>query len=161
MNIFFDTEFTGLNSDPRLLSLGLVTDDGHELYLELTDGWSDAMCSPWVRQHVLPMLGQGERLTRKEAGPRIIGWLLSFSTPTTLVGDTDWDTTLLANLMDECGIDRGSYRIELIRYSSKAQAMEFEHAKRAYFESQNAVPHHALTDARAFRVAWHGVLATR
>ena len=37
MNIFFDTEFTGLTSDPRLLSIGMVAEDGQELYLELTD----------------------------------------------------------------------------------------------------------------------------
>ena len=36
MKIFFDTEFTGLTSDPRLLSIGMVADDCQELYLELT-----------------------------------------------------------------------------------------------------------------------------
>ncbi len=63
MNIFFDTEFTSLGSDPRLLSIGLVADDGQERYLELSDGWTEAICSPWTRQHVLPRLGKGEQVS--------------------------------------------------------------------------------------------------
>lgn len=159
MKVFFDTEFTGLSSDPRLLSIGLVAEDGREMYVELTDGWSEAMCSPWVRQHVLPMLGRGARLTRRETGRRINEWLTSFNSPTTLVGDTDWDTTLLGDLMNECGIDSSSYRIELISYANKAEAMAFEGAKREYFNNEKALPHHALDDARAFRGAWEAVLA--
>ncbi len=91
MRLFFDTEFTGLTSDPRLLSIGLVADNGNELYLELTDGWTDANCSAWVREHVMPMLGKGERLTRRETANRILSWLSSFETPSTLLGETDWD----------------------------------------------------------------------
>ncbi len=161
MNVFFDTEFTGLTSEPRLLSIGMVADNGRELYLELTDGWSEAMCSPWVRQHVLPMLGQGERLTRRETGRRILDWLSFSNAPATLLGDTDWDTTLLANLMDECGVDRESYRIELLAYANRAQATAFEDAKRRYFETHKVPSHHALNDARAFRVAWDEVFAPK
>ena len=40
VRIFFDTEFSGLTSDPRLLSIGFVAEDGAELYIEFTDGWS-------------------------------------------------------------------------------------------------------------------------
>jgi hypothetical protein len=72
MIVFFDTEFTGLSSDPRLLSIALVTDDGQELYIEFSNGWREEDCSYWVRQHVMPMLGNGERLTRREAVERIL-----------------------------------------------------------------------------------------
>ena len=154
MRVFFDTEFTGLTSDPRLLSIGLVGGNGKELYIELTDGWSDANCSAWVREHVMPMLGKGERLTRRETGKRILSWLSSLETPSTLLGDTDWDTTLLAELMDECGITRDRYCLETLAFSGKAQAISFEEAKQRYFERQHVTPHHALTDAHAFRCAW-------
>lgn len=160
MRVFLDTEFTGLSSDPRLLSIGLVADDGKELYVELADGWSDANCTHWVRQHVLPMLGQGEQLSRRDAGRRILGWLSSFETMPTLLGDTDWDTSLVAELMQECGIPRDSYRLEMLTYSGKTQANAFEEAKREYFASQQARPHHALTDARAFRAAWDRIFST-
>lgn len=155
MRIFFDTEFTALTSDPRLLSIGLVADDGQELYIEFTDGWSEAKCSAWVRQHVLPQLqGGGERHTRRAAGERIVAWLSLFQTPPTLLGETSWDTELFVNLMDECGIDGDGYRLEVIVYRDKAQADVYEKERQNYFYSQHVAPHHALTDARAFRVAW-------
>lgn len=159
MRVFLDTEFTGLTSDPRLLSIGFVADDGNELYVELADGWSDANCSKWVREHVIPMLGKGERLTRRQTGKRILDWLSSFETMPTLLGDTDWDTSLIAELMHECGITHDSYRLETLVYSDKAQANAFEEAKRQYFAHQLVTPHHALTDARAFCAAWHRIFS--
>ena len=161
MTVFFDTEFTGLTSDPRLLSIGMVADDGQELYIELTDGWTEAMCSPWTRQHVLPMLGEGEQLARREAGRRIGDWLASFSVLPTLLGDTDWDTTLLTQLLEESKLPKGSYKVELLAFSSKEQAKSFEGAKQQYFKLKQAVPHHALTDAHAFRAAWGNVFGQR
>lgn len=71
MRVFLDTEFTGLSSDPRLLSIGLVAENGAEFYIELTDGWSEENCSAWVREHVIPLLGKGARCTRREVGRRI------------------------------------------------------------------------------------------
>jgi hypothetical protein len=49
MIVFFDTEFTGLTSDPRLLSIAFVADNGQELYIEFTNGWGEADCSlKWI-----------------------------------------------------------------------------------------------------------------
>lgn len=157
MRIFFDTEFTSLGSDPRLLSIGMVADDGQELYLEITDGWSDAKCSPWVREHVLPVLGKGEQLTRREAGRRIGDWLETFTVQPTMLGDTDWDTNLLTQLLEESGLTRADFRVELLVFQSKEQAKAFEVAKQQYFQLQKATPHHALTDAHAFQSAWGSV----
>ena len=159
MRVFFDTEFTSLGSDPRLLSVGLVSEDGQELYLELADGWMDAMCSPWVRQHVLPMLGKGEQLTRREAGRRIGDWLATITVQPTLLGDTDWDTTLLTQLLEESGLTSTGFTVELLAFQSREQARAFDVAKQQYFQLQNATPHHALTDANAFRSAWTEIFA--
>lgn len=161
MRAFLDTEFTGLTSAPRLLSIGVVAENGKELYMELTDGWVEATCSAWVRQHVLPLLGDGEKFTRRNAGRRIASWLSSFETPPTLLGDTDWDTTLVAELMDECEIPRDTYRLEALVYSGKAQASAFEEARQQYFARLHATPHHALNDARAFREAWDSVFGEK
>ena len=155
MRIFFDTEFSGLTSDPRLLSIGLISDSGETLYIEFTNGWTEADCSFWVREHVLPMLGNGERLTRREAGARIKGWLAAFKLQPTLLGETDWDTTLLADLMKECAISSDLFRMETLAYPRKAQANAFAAEKQRYFDSHKVIPHHALTDAYAFREAWH------
>lgn len=157
MKIFFDTEFTGLTSDPRLMSIGMVSEHGQELYIELTDGWTDAMCSPWVRVNVMPLLGKGDQMARGEAGRRIDAWLSLQGNDPCLLGDTDYDTTLLGQLMDECGVCRSNFRIELLSFSNTAQAKLFEARKREYFEGQHGHPHHALHDAHAFRAAWTSV----
>lgn len=52
MNIYFDTEFEGLRKDAKLISLGMVTDDGHELYFEFDDIDVEAQ-DKWVKENVL------------------------------------------------------------------------------------------------------------
>ena len=37
MKIYFDTEFEGLRKDAKLISLGLITQDNQELYIEFDD----------------------------------------------------------------------------------------------------------------------------
>lgn len=37
MKIFFDTEFTGLQQNTSLISIGLVTEDDRSFYAELVD----------------------------------------------------------------------------------------------------------------------------
>ncbi|MFZ4626483.1 MAG: hypothetical protein ACOYNF_19895 [Rhodoferax sp.] len=160
MHVFFDTEFTGLNSSPRLLSIGLAADTGATLYLEFTDGWHESACSPWVRQHILPTLGQGERLTRRAAGQRIFDWLLSLNAPLTLLADSDYDTVLLAELLQQCGLTHASFCIQQFAFTGKSQALEFEAAKRRYFASHGLAPHHALSDAAALRAAWQQTMGS-
>ena len=53
--IYLDTEFTSLNRyTAKLISLALVTSDGQELYVELIDAWTPAVCSDFVLETVLP-----------------------------------------------------------------------------------------------------------
>ena len=138
MKIFFDTEFTGLTSAPRLLSIGLVAENDAALYIEFTDGWLEAQCSPWVRANVLPMLGTGERLTRCDAGARIVTWLLLFESSPTLLGETTWDTELFAELMRECRLDPSRFQLSALSFHDKVQANAFDAAKQLYFRVQKA-----------------------
>ena len=45
MLIFFDTEFTEIGVDPRLISIGLISEDDQTFYAELTDTYTQANCS--------------------------------------------------------------------------------------------------------------------
>jgi len=157
MKIFFDSEFTALSSDPRLISIGMVAENGSQLYIELTDGWSEENCSAWVREHVVPLLGKGDKCTRAEAGKRIFSWLSFAEYPPTLLSDSDWDTTLLAELMNECSIPRERYHLEVLEYKTKIQAKAFEEARLRHFQSMNLVQHYALHDAQVFHAAWVSV----
>ena len=54
---YLDTEFTTLNQySYKLISLALVVPQGPELYVELTDAWTESDCSDFVLEIVLPQL---------------------------------------------------------------------------------------------------------
>ncbi|WP_233594440.1 hypothetical protein ACTAB0_14160 [Pseudomonas syringae] len=56
MKLFLDCEFTQLNNDRKLISLALVSEVGHEFYVELTDTYRTKDCSDFMIQNVLPRL---------------------------------------------------------------------------------------------------------
>ena len=60
MIIFFDTEFTSLHVKSKLISIGLISEDGREFYAEMTDTYLISHCSDWVKENVLPLLDAPE-----------------------------------------------------------------------------------------------------
>lgn len=52
MNIYFDTEFTGLHKNTTLISLGMIDDAGRTFYTEFTD-YDKTYNDPWLRENVL------------------------------------------------------------------------------------------------------------
>lgn len=52
MNIYFDTEFTGLHKDTSLISIGLIADDGRTFYAEFTD-YKKEQVNDWIKENVI------------------------------------------------------------------------------------------------------------
>ena len=52
MNIFFDTEFTGLVPNTTLISLGMVAENGATFYAEFTD-YNKNLCDEWIKENVI------------------------------------------------------------------------------------------------------------
>ena len=63
MNIYFDTEFTGLHKDTTLISIGLTTDPIDEtgntlnFYAEITD-YDQSQVDDWIKENVISNLGE-------------------------------------------------------------------------------------------------------
>ncbi len=55
MNIYFDTEFTGLVPNTTLISIGCVAETGEKFYAEFTD-YDESLCSDWIKENVLDNL---------------------------------------------------------------------------------------------------------
>ncbi|RFU70328.1 hypothetical protein D0469_06935 [Peribacillus saganii] len=55
MKIFFDTEFTGLHKDTTLISIGLVSEEGHTFYAEIND-YDDTQVDDWIQENVIDNL---------------------------------------------------------------------------------------------------------
>jgi hypothetical protein len=79
MRLYLDTEFTDF-VDCDLISIALVADDGREFYGERLD-YDDASCSAFVREAVLPQLGQypGRVFTREGLRTALLAWLDQFA----------------------------------------------------------------------------------
>lgn len=95
MKVFLDCEFTQLNRDTKLISLALVSEAGHEYYVELTDTYLVGDCSDFVTQNVLPQLNlpkHGQPLV--EAQTSLFAFLGSLEGPLEVCSDApewDWD----------------------------------------------------------------------
>ncbi len=55
MKIFIDTEFTGLQKDTTLISVGLITECGKTFYAELND-YDESQCDNWIKENVIANL---------------------------------------------------------------------------------------------------------
>lgn len=90
MRYFLDTEFheDGTTETLRLISLGIVSEDGRSFYAENSE-IDHKICNPWVQKNVIPHL-TGPTMSRKEiaAGvrrflgydghPRFWGWFCDY-----------------------------------------------------------------------------------
>lgn len=52
MNLYYDSEFTGLQQAATLISMAFVADDGRAFYAEFSD-YDREQCDDWIQQNVL------------------------------------------------------------------------------------------------------------
>lgn len=55
MKIFADSEFTGLHKNTTLISIGMVSEDGHEFYAEFND-YDRRQVNEWLHENVITKL---------------------------------------------------------------------------------------------------------
>ncbi|MCY1284739.1 hypothetical protein D9M68_300950 [compost metagenome] len=137
--LYIDTEFTQLDMTRRLISLALAGADGVEFYVELSDGWTPADCSAFVKDIVLPQLDLVRHgLPRDEARVALRRFLADCG-EVEIVGDAlDWDWPLLLELLGPAGLP-----------DNVAGCRQVDDPLAALPAEQ--VPHHALLDARLLR----------
>jgi 3' exoribonuclease, RNase T-like len=72
MEIFFDSEFTGLHQGTSLISLGAVSSHGHKFYAEFDD-YNRKQVDDWVRDNVITKLSLAEPFFDKNSPQRGLG----------------------------------------------------------------------------------------
>ncbi len=170
--VFLDTEFTDL-LHPELLSIGLVTLDGQELYVEL-DLESDAgksrvaASSNFVRYDgVLDLWGRipGAKATEVEMGRRAGEWLLRLAgasgTQVDIAFDYSTDYELLECVIRASGLwDRVRDIVVPTNVGDLVGSPEGDLAAEECLREQRLrglARHHALADACALRAAFIAV----
>lgn len=141
---FIDTEFTSFDAETcQLISIGIVSEDGREFYGECSD-FDRSMCSNFVREIVLPQLGQfpGRSLSQAALGKELHAWLLAIPRKPrpVLCYDSGWDYELILRLLGE-KLPLG-WRHENVLLKINAERVSH------YIETHGG-KHHALQDARA------------
>ena len=174
MLIFFDCEFTELGIDPKLISIGFVSEDGtRELYAELCNTYQPSDCSDFVREVVLPHLeGGAARMAMRELSVCLVDWLIAFGEPVQLATDSlSWDWPWIGELFAEAGEGTNwpahmttHSKSEVFRPANVAakplilsQSPQFNLAIEAAFAS-GLRRHHALDDAKSNRLGWLAVM---
>lgn len=161
MLIFFDTEFTDLSIDAKLVSIGLIDETGdHSFYAELSGTWHPRDLSCFTEQKVLPHLGDSSRripidVLRLEMGD----WLDSFNMPVQLATDSlSWDWSWIVDIF---GMPGGKYwpmnmdhRPYLLTMNYLNLYDDFIQSVEAIFAAGGMRRHHALDDAKVNRLAW-------
>lgn len=154
MIIFFDTEFHDLVKTPKLISIGLVSEDSREFYGELSDTYEVDECSEFVQDTVLPLLEGGDVLmSRAQLRGRLKDWLESFTEPVTLATDSlAWDWPRMHELFPKpeswpANVDRIP---KLLSMNYLDDFERFEEAAEEAF-ANGLRRHHALDDAKANR----------
>jgi len=75
--VCIDAEFTGEHAYTTLVSLGLVTLEGEELYLTLND-FDQNQVTDWLNDNVLSMINEQQSLSSFEAFERLHLWLEAY-----------------------------------------------------------------------------------
>lgn len=144
--LFIDTEFTSLEH-PELISLGITTNDGKELYAERTD-FARERCSGFVMSEVLPLIGYSysAAVTAAELTSRLGRWLQPLADRHLIVAyDYAHDMRLFMSAVPE------PCRHLLVPLDAR-WGMSDE-ALVDYFALPGVIRHHALHDARALHRA--------
>lgn len=147
MKLFLDCEFSQLNLDTKLISLALVSETGHEYYVELKDTYVKVNCSDFVIQNVLPQLDLARHgQTLVEAQISLLAFLSNLEGPLEICSDApewDWDFFCqLAYVNHRWPANVANRPTNLIVLFRHLEADDIGNV------SLPELPHHALLDAR-------------
>lgn len=157
MLIFFDTEFTDLVPDAKLVSIGLVSEDGREFYAELSDTYKPRDVGDFAIDAVIPLLEGGDYLMTKAQFRVSFGkWIKSFAQSVKLATDSlAWDWPWIQEIFDRDGswpnnLD-GKPLLLTMNYLNDYDGFVLA-CEEAFANGLRR--HHALDDAKANRLAW-------
>lgn len=137
MKLWLDTEFNGHRGE--LISIGLVDENGLEFY-EVVHFYERP--DPWVAEHVLPVLQSADATSKNVLRFQLWSFLAPYASVHIIA---DWP----ADIQHFC---------DLMLYDEPGERMPtppitFE-IRRDIDSSQSLVPHNAIADARALRLAY-------
>lgn len=148
--IFLDTEFTSFLNSSKLISIGLVAEDGSTFYAELS-GWKSSEASEFCHFNVIPLLTKTPQ-SFSEVGSSLRTWLEERGECMIATDSLTWDWRWLTQLLSTGFPTNMQHQPLLLTMNYLHNFDAFEAALEEYFAK--VTPHHALNDAKANRHAW-------
>jgi len=160
LSVFFDTEFTKfrtVDDEPKLISIGLVSEDGREFYAELQDTWDISDCSQFVISVVLELLDNKEYIKEADLAVKLKAWIEGLGAEEVVLRCDapayDWQFVAElfrfygwpANLRRKCGT---------VYFDNDRQTHQYRSGLSVFWKDNAERMHHALVDARSMRFAW-------
>jgi hypothetical protein len=153
--VFFDTEFTSLDANAELISIGLIAASGQEFYAELAV--DPSKFSAFAIETVFPLLDGSSPMTFSELAVSLKKWIESMKGEVVLISDAiklDWP--FIYDLFEKLGYPKNMKQGEPITFwVPKDNEKIFDQALEDYWLEHSAQRHHALVDARSLYYAWN------
>lgn len=154
-NYFYDTEFYEDGTQIHLISIGVVCEDGRELYLQNSEfDWSIVPEDHWIQENVRPWLDDGEVFThtREEIAEILREWVLPNDGKAYLWGYyADYDHVVISQLFGTMMNLPSHFPMYTRDLKQWADDQEFRPEE---YPAQDGVEHHALADAQWNQKLW-------
>jgi hypothetical protein len=155
MKVFFDTEFTSLLEKPKLISIGLISEDGSkQFYAELSDTYNFSDVSDFAKEKVIPLLDGSNLQSIDQLKANLLRWIEEFETEIVLATDSfNWDWPIIIEIFGEAWPKNLSSECYLLNMNYMKNADAFYDAVKLAYEN-GLKKHHAMHDAIANRLGW-------
>ena len=110
MNVYFDTEFTGLHKGTTLISIGLIASNGKKFYAEIVD-YDSSQVNDWIKENVINNLWAVSKTidecskfeyyhlgTKEQIAQKLKEWFLEFDSIQLISDVAHFDMVLLIDL---------------------------------------------------------------
>lgn len=157
MILFLDTEFTGLDHRwPRLISIGLVSEDGAQCFYAETPKESYLeKCNAWVLGNVLPLLIGGKYImTPQELGERLAAWLVDLGEVVIVCDAPQFDFAFLRATLRPWPRNVDITPVCFGKYTLESSGVDLLANMDGLLGPAGHKAHHALNDANDLRNYW-------
>lgn len=146
--IYFDTEFTGLEDHPPLISIGMVYQPDVTFYAELNDTWNVEQCGQFCQNEVLIHLGEQaeQSMSLVQLREQLWFWLIRMANEDSvmLLCDSPRDLEQLERIFPK-GLP-GHVQAKRIGFLANMKRRMFNIKNRIHLK-HHLRTHHALDDA--------------
>ena len=159
MKIFFDTEFTGLHQGTTLISIGMVAEDGRELYCELND-YDKSQIDDWLKDNVIANLHNTNPINTEQLRKAIEGFIEPYDKVEMWSDCLSYDWVLFNQIFGHAfNIPKNVYYIPFDLSSMlKIYGYDPDLDRKVFSGLDLEIKHNSLSDARMIKACYEKIL---